>query len=144
MWLNLECPCLRAVEAVAWKEEWGWIMVYIFSYASTVSRIKIENKRLWSFHIPGVLNFSKTDFLEELFPRECVKLLLRSSEMYNPSFLCFFFYFSCFIHLISLVLQLMSNRDDPNSNHKSQLRVTDDTLPSVARSLRDSTNGMYN
>lgn len=37
----------------------------------------------------------------------------------------------------------MSNRDDPNSNHKSQLRVMDDTLPSVARSLRDSTNGMY-
>lgn len=61
--------------------------------------------------------------------------------MYNPSF---YFFFSCFIHLISLcVLQLMSNRDDPNSNHKSQLRVMDDTLPSVARSLRDSTNGMY-
>lgn len=61
--------------------------------------------------------------------------------MYNPSFYCFF---SCFIHLLSLcVLQLMSNRDDPNSNHKSQLRVMDDTLPSVARSLRDSTNGMY-
>lgn len=37
----------------------------------------------------------------------------------------------------------MSNRDDPNSNHKSQLRVMDDSLPSVARSLRDSTNGMY-
>ena len=37
----------------------------------------------------------------------------------------------------------MSTRNDPNSNHKSQLRVMDDTLPSVARSLRDSTNGMY-
>lgn len=37
---------------------------------------------------------------------------------------------------------LMSNRDDPNSNHKSQLRVMDDTLPSVARSLRDSTNAL--
>ena len=62
--------------------------------------------------------------------------------MYNPVFL--FVHLSCFIHLISLcVLQLMSNRDDPNSNHKSQLRVMDDTLPSVARSLRDSTNGMY-
>ena len=37
----------------------------------------------------------------------------------------------------------MSNRGDPNSN-KSQLRVADDTqLHSVARSLRDSTNGMY-
>ena len=66
----------------------------------------------------------------------------RASEMYNPVFL--FVHLSCFIHLISLcVLQLMSNRDDPNSNHKSQLRVMDDTLPSVARSLRDSTNGMY-
>lgn len=39
---------------------------------------------------------------------------------------------------------MMSNRDDPNSNNKSQLRVMDDTqLQSVARSLRDSTNGMY-
>jgi len=37
---------------------------------------------------------------------------------------------------------LMSNRDDPNSNHKSQLRVMDDSLPSVARSLRDSTNAL--
>ena len=37
----------------------------------------------------------------------------------------------------------MSNRDDPNSSHKNQLRVADDTLPSVARSLRDNTHGMY-
>lgn len=36
----------------------------------------------------------------------------------------------------------MSNRDDPNSSNKNQLRVGDDTLPSVARSLRDNTNGM--
>jgi len=37
---------------------------------------------------------------------------------------------------------LMSNRDDPNSSNKNQLRVGDDTLPSVARFLRDNTNGL--
>ena len=67
----------------------------------------------------------------------------RASETYNPSLLFFFFLIYLFYLISLLVLQLMSNRDDPNSNHKSQLRVMDDTLPSVARSLRDSTNGMY-
>ena len=37
----------------------------------------------------------------------------------------------------------MSNRDDPNSNNKNQLRVMDEMqMQSVSRSLRDSTNGM--
>ena len=38
----------------------------------------------------------------------------------------------------------MSNRDDANSNNKSQLKVADDTqMQSVAKSLRESTNGKY-
>ena len=38
----------------------------------------------------------------------------------------------------------MSNRDDPSSNNKTQLRVVDDVqMQSVAKSLRESTNGMY-
>lgn len=38
---------------------------------------------------------------------------------------------------------LMSNRDDPNSNNKSQLKVMDDgQMQSVTKSLRESTNAL--
>ena len=37
----------------------------------------------------------------------------------------------------------MANKDDPSSTNKSQLRVVDDgQIQSVAKSLRESTNGM--
>ena len=36
----------------------------------------------------------------------------------------------------------MANKDDPSSTNKSQLRVVDDgQIQSVAKSLRESTNG---